>query len=118
MPAPPVGWPHCARGRPALPAREVLHTAGHGGQRLRAVIKEAAPLDKIVHAQGLENRAVPLVGRGVVGSGEVIAQRLGDVPAQENASGVLYGGQQGRRDRPPPAPGARERWRWRCPPPP
>src|SRR5699024_10768400 len=28
-------------------------------------------------------------GQGVVGSGEVVAQRLGDVPAQEDAAGVF-----------------------------
>ena len=73
----------------ALPLGKIRNAGGNGLQRLAGVIQKAGLLHKVVHAQRAGEAGRAAGGQGVVGPGEVIAQRLRDVPPQEDAARIF-----------------------------
>ena len=80
----------------ALPLCKVRDPGGGVCQRLPGVVDELGLLHKVVYAEGTGKPGRTAGGQGVVGTREIVPQRLWRVAAQKNAAGVFDQGQQGK----------------------
>ena len=66
-----------------------LHRCGaDGGKRGVGSIDKAGALHEIEHRQSARKTGAAASGKDVIGTGDIIADRFGRVPAEEDAAGM------------------------------